>query len=113
MPATRGRRTSMTTAAIYARFSTDKQRETSVDDQAQVCRKRAEELGIVVTAVHADNGISGSTLVDSRPGGRALLADAIAARFDILVLEGPGRASRAGFERRMTARRRELPGLRI
>src|SRR5665213_306896 len=113
MPATRGRRTSMTTAVIYARFSTDKQRETSVDDQAQVCRKRAEELGIVVTAVHADNGISGSTLVDSRPGGRALLADAIAARFDILILEGLDRLSRDRVEQETIVRRLEHRGLRI
>jgi len=36
----------MTSAAIYARFSTDKQSETSIDDQARICRKRAEALDV-------------------------------------------------------------------
>jgi hypothetical protein len=35
-----------TPCVIYARFSTDKQRETSIEDQARVCRARAETLGL-------------------------------------------------------------------
>src|SRR6202158_511056 len=68
-------------AIIYARYSTDKQRETSIEDQARVCRARAEALHLEVVAVHADDELSGSTPVASRPRGKALLADALAGRF--------------------------------
>jgi site-specific DNA recombinase len=29
-------------AAIYARYSSDNQRESSIDDQVEVCRRHAE-----------------------------------------------------------------------
>ena len=75
-------------AIIYARYSTDKQRETSIEDQSRVCRTRAEALGFHVVAIHADDEISGSTPVANRAGGKALLADALAGRFQVLLLEG-------------------------
>ncbi len=37
--------THMTTAAIYARFSTDKQDRSSIDDQARTCRAWAHANG--------------------------------------------------------------------
>ena len=45
-------------AAIYARFSTDKQRDTSVEDQFRVCRQRAESLGLTIVARHKDDAVS-------------------------------------------------------
>ena len=36
-------------AVIYARFSTDRQAETSIEDQARICRARAEALQLDVT----------------------------------------------------------------
>lgn len=37
-------------AVIYARYSTDKQRESSIQDQVDVCRRRAETAGFNVVA---------------------------------------------------------------
>lgn len=100
-------------ALIYSRFSTDKQRETSVDDQVRVCRARAESEGWVVVGQYADQGISGSTPVDSRPGGAHLLADALAGRFDVLIVEGLDRLSRDQVEQERIIRRLEHRRLRI
>ncbi|MGC4059969.1 MAG: recombinase family protein [Aquabacterium sp.] len=72
---------STTLACLYARYSTDKQRETSVEDQLREARARAQREGWPVAAVHSDEGISGSIPVALRPGGKALLADALAGRF--------------------------------
>ena len=36
------------TAAIYTRYSTDRQREPSLADQAHVCQARADALGLSV-----------------------------------------------------------------
>ena len=104
----------MTQAAIiYARYSTDKQRETSIEDQARVCRARAEALQLQVVAVHADDELSGSTPVASRPGGKALLADALAGRFQVMLLEGLDRLSRDQVEQETIIRRLEHRGIRI
>ena len=103
----------MTNAAIYARFSTDRQRETSLDDQARVCTARADLLGLTITSSYRDDGISGSTPVGRRPGGARLLADALAGRLDVLILEGLDRLSRDQVEQERTVRRLEHRGIRI
>lgn len=100
-------------AAIYARFSTDHQREASVEDQTRLCRVRAEREGWSITCVHADHGVSGSTPVSARAGGTALLADALADRFDVLLLEGLDRLSRDLVEQERIVRRLEHVGIRI
>lgn len=100
-------------AAIYARFSTDKQSDTSIEDQTRLCRTRAESLGFIIVGVHSDSAISGSTPVVERPGGRALLAAALARRFDVLMLEGLDRLSRDQVEQESVVRRLEHRGLRI
>jgi hypothetical protein len=83
-----------TRAVLYARYSTDKQRETSIDDQLRAAHTRAEREGWEIVGTHADEGVSGSTPVALRPGGKALLAGALAGRFDVLILEGLDRLSR-------------------
>jgi DNA invertase Pin-like site-specific DNA recombinase len=42
----------MKNAALYARFSTDKQDARSIDDQLRRCRAYAEAHGLAVVAVH-------------------------------------------------------------
>lgn len=100
-------------AVLYARYSTDKQRESSIEDQLRAARVRAEAEGWAIVATHADEGISGSTPVALRPGGKALLADALAARFDVLVVEGLDRLSREIGEAEQLVKRLEHRGIRI
>jgi len=49
-------------AVIYARYSSDMQSATSVDDQVRECRKRAEADGHAVINIFSDHAISGSSL---------------------------------------------------
>ncbi|HSP31763.1 MAG TPA: recombinase family protein [Halomonas sp.] len=100
-------------SVIYARYSSDKQDSTSIDDQVSICRARAERDCLEVKLIHADAAISGSTQVASREGGKALLADAMAARFDVLLLEGLDRLSRDQVEQESIVRRLEHRGIRI
>lgn len=103
----------MPTAAIYARFSTEKQSEASIEDQFRICRARAVAERWAVCVEHGDDGISGATPVASRPAGRQLLADALARRFDVLLLEGLDRLSRDMVESERVVRRLEHAGIRI
>lgn len=103
----------MTNAAIYARFSTDRQRETSLADQAEVCRAHGALLGLAIAAVYTDDGVSGSTPVGARVGGARMLADVLAGRVEVLLLEGLDRLSRDQVEQERTVRRLEHRGIRI
>ncbi len=80
-------------AAIYARFSSDRQDERSIEDQARLCRELAERLGAAVGDTYADYGISGAHLA-SRPQALRLIADLRAKRFDLVLAEALDRISR-------------------
>ncbi len=89
-----------TRVAIYARYSSDQQREASIEDQVRVCRARAEREGWQVSDVYADYAISGTAA--GRPRFQQLVADARAGRFDVILAEALDRLSRdqehiAGF----------------
>ena len=40
-------------AAIYARYSSDRQSETNIEAQERLCRARTDALGLTVAAVYA------------------------------------------------------------
>jgi DNA invertase Pin-like site-specific DNA recombinase len=81
----------MLKAAVYARFSSDLQRATSIDDQIRVCWAAASRLGCVVLESHVyhDEELSGST--GHRPGYQALLVAAKERRFDAILVESQDR----------------------
>lgn len=64
-------------------------------------------------AVHGDDAVSGSTPVGARPAGKALLADALAGRFAVLLVEGLDRLSRELGEQERIVKRLEHRGIRI
>jgi site-specific DNA recombinase len=57
--------------AIYARYSSDNQREASIADQLRVCRDHATRQGWTVTEEFTDHAVSGATLL--RAGFQALI----------------------------------------
>ncbi|MDO9439351.1 MAG: recombinase family protein, partial [Beijerinckiaceae bacterium] len=93
------------TAAIYARFSSDKQTDRSIDDQVALCRRVCEAEGLVVVAVYDDRAISGASL-HNRLGMQRLMRDAARGKFEIVVTEALDRLSRdqedlAGIHKRL------------
>jgi DNA invertase Pin-like site-specific DNA recombinase len=64
----------MTRAALYARFSTDLQSASSIEDQVRVCQRLIEGQGWTVAQIYSDLGMSGATHL--RPGYQKLLEDA-------------------------------------
>ena len=48
-------------AVIYARYSSDAQREASIEDQVRLCRELAERQGWAVVEVYADHALSGAS----------------------------------------------------
>jgi hypothetical protein len=45
---------------IYARYSTDNQRNASIEDEVRECRARAEREAWMVVEEYADHAISGA-----------------------------------------------------
>ena len=78
--------------SIYARYSSDKQREASIEDQVRLCEERAAREGWKVVKRYTDRAISGASLV--RPGIQALMRDAQAGKFDLVLTESLDRISR-------------------
>lgn len=103
----------MKTAAIYARFSTDRQDLTSIADQLRVCRARAEALGFQVVAEYSDAAVSGAVAVIDRSGAGAMHAAALAGQFDVLIVESLDRLSRDSVDSEAVLRRLEHRGIRI
>lgn len=81
-------------AAIYARFSTDLQTESSIADQARVACKYAQERGWEITARFDDQGISGAA-IGNRPGIQAVIAAGLAREIDALIVTDLSRLSRS------------------
>ena len=90
--------------ALYARYSSDNQREASIEDQLRLCRQHAEKQGWSVADSYTDRAISGASLL--RPGIQELIQDATRGRFAIVLAEAMDRLSRdqediAGLFKRM------------
>ena len=91
-------------AVIYARYSTDLQSASSIDDQVRLCRERTERDGHDLLLVYSDRAVSGASLL--RPGIQSLMQDAAHGKFDLVYAEALDRISRdqedvAGFFKRM------------
>lgn len=79
-------------AAIYARYSSDLQRDDSIEDQVRICRARIEKEGWQIGGTYTDHAISGASRF--RPGYQKLMEDARAHVFDVVVAEALDRLSR-------------------
>jgi site-specific DNA recombinase len=94
---------------VYSRFSTDKQSESSIEDQQRVCRDFAAARGWSVAAEYSDRGISGAAL-GNRPGVRAALESLNSG--DVLLVNDLSRLSRSQDLSPLLARLRHR-GVRI
>ncbi len=91
--------------AIYARYSSDNQKETSIDDQISECSKWVKAQCGEVTNIYKDRAVSGAHF-NNRPDLQKLLYDAERNAFDGVVAEDLSRFSRdqehsAGFFKRL------------
>lgn len=57
----------MPRVALYARYSSDQQSASSIDDQLRICREQATREGWQVVGIYKDAAISGSSVI-LRPG---------------------------------------------
>ena len=59
-------------AVIYARYSSDNQREASIEDQLEICRRYIDRQGWTLVETYEDRALSGAS-DKGRPISRCLL----------------------------------------
>jgi len=72
------------TAVIYARYSSDNQREESIEGQIRECTAYAEKNGITVVKHYIDRALSAKT--DNRPDFQQMIKDSEKRLFDIVLV---------------------------
>jgi site-specific DNA recombinase len=95
--------------AAYARFSSDKQREASLEDQLRNCREFSERSGWPAPKAFTDAAVTGSR--SDRDGYRRLLASVH--EFDVLLVDDLSRLSRDNVEVQSLLKRLKYAGVRV
>src|ERR1700720_61727 len=101
----------MIKVALYARYSSENQRDASIEDQLRVCRLHAEKQGWTIVDSYTDRAISGASLL--RPGIQELIQDATRGRFAIVLAEAMDRLSRDQEDIAGLVKRMAFAGVRI
>ena len=95
--------------AAYARYSSDQQRDASLEDQLRNCRAYCARMGWPEPVVFTDAAMSGAR--NDRPGYLRLRAEA--ERFDVIVLDDLSRLSRDSVEVTQAIRNLTFAGVRV
>lgn len=95
--------------AAYARYSSDQQRDASLEDQLRNCRAYCMRMGWPEPTTFTDAAMSGAR--NDRPGYLRLLA--AANRFDVIVVDDLSRLSRDSVEVAQAIRRLTFAGVRV
>ena len=81
---------------IYARYSSDAQREESIDAQIRENKAYAERHGIEIVGTYIDRALSAKT--DNRPEFQRMIKDSVKKGFDVVIVWKLDRFSRNRFD---------------
>lgn len=72
------------TAVIYARYSSDNQREESIEGQLRECKAFAEKNDIQIVGTYIDRAFSART--DNRPDFQRMIKDSASKKFELIIV---------------------------
>lgn len=101
----------MKKAVAYGRYSTDMQREESIDAQFRAIRDYCDRNKIELVSTYADEGISGTT--DNRPQFQQMIKDAELGAFDYVIVHKLDRFSRSKYDSAIYKRKLKLAGVQL
>ena len=101
----------MDNAVIYARFSSSKQQEQSIDGQLRYCREYAARCGYKVVGEYCDRAITGTT--DQRPQFQKMIADSAAKKFKYVLVWKLDRFSRDRYASALYKYKLKKNGVRV
>ena len=97
-------------AVIYARYSSDNQRDASIEQQYAACEAYAAREGLTVIEHYPDRAISGKT--DNRPKFQKMMRDAQTGAFDYVIAWKSNRLGRNMLQAMMTEQKLAELGIR-
>lgn len=86
----------MKKAVIYARYSSERQTEQSIEGQLRVCHEFAEHENITVVKEYIDRAISGTT--DHRPEFQRMISDCSTSGVDCVIVYKLDRFARNRYD---------------
>ena len=98
-------------AVIYARYSSDNQREESIDAQLRICRRHCADKGYDVVHEYIDEAFSATN--DNRPAYQQMLKDAPKGGFDVVIFHKVNRNARNEYDYYMNKMKLARAGVSI
>ena len=98
-------------AVIYARYSSELQRDASIEDQVRLCRNHIEKEGWQYLQAYTDRAVSAASAL--RPAYQQLMEDARRGEFQIIVAEALDRLSRDQEDVAGLFKRLRFAGIRL
>ncbi|MEG1663054.1 MAG: recombinase family protein, partial [Clostridia bacterium] len=98
----------MKTAVIYARYSSDRQTEQSIDGQLRICNEFAAQNDLAIVDTYIDRAMTGTN--DNRMAFQQMLADSDKASWDIVLVYAIDRFGRNSIEVAVNKQRLQKSG---
>ncbi len=104
-------RTAEKIAVIYARYSSHNQRDVSIEQQVNACRKYAEENDLEVIRVYDDHAMTGTN--DNRPEFQHMIRDSASGAFSYVIVYTLDRFSRDRYDSVIYKRKLKENGVKV
>ena len=101
----------MKTAVIYARYSSDKQTEQSIEGQLRVCQEYASANKMLVVDTYIDRAVTGTN--DQRAGFQKMMKDSNKKAWDYVLVYKLDRFSRDKYETAIHRRTLKNNGIKL
>lgn len=101
----------MKKGVIYARFSSDKQTEQSIEGQLSVCQDFCTAQGITVVGIYIDRAMTGRN--DDRPDFQRMLRDSAGSGWDYVIVYKGDRFARNRFDSAINKNILKQNGVRV
>jgi DNA invertase Pin-like site-specific DNA recombinase len=96
---------------VYARYSSDNQREESIEGQLRECGEYAEKHGLVIIGNYIDRAFSAKT--DARPEFQRMLRDSAKKQFEIVLVWKLDRFSRSREDSAINKHKLKKNGVKV
>lgn len=100
-----------TIAVIYARYSSQKQNDESIEQQVEVCQEYASKHNLKVTNIYADRAVTGTD--DKREQFQQMIQDAEQGAFGTIIAYKSNRISRQMLQAMLYQEQLKTHGVRI
>lgn len=98
-------------AVIYARYSSDKQTEQSIEGQLRYCHDYAQRCGYIVVGEYIDRAMSGTT--DHRPQFQQMISDSAKKQFQFVIVWKLDRFARNRYDSAIYKSKLKKNGVRV